>query len=129
MTPEELKAHLMAQAEAMIDDLLAHKPSVQDITLSDIEQLAIGSGRGFREAVLKSLAEDSSQSESREAVCCPVCGQTMHYKGKRGKDVVTEAGELRLERDYYCCPACQRGLFPLDQRWQSSESAYSPGCA
>ncbi len=112
MTPEELKAHLMAQAEAMIDELLARKPKVKDMTLRDIEQLAIGSGRDFREAVLKSLAEESSQGEAREARRCPECGQVMHYKGKRGKEVVTEAGEVHVERDYYYCPACQRGLFP-----------------
>jgi len=112
MTPAELKAYLMAQAEAMIDAVLARKPNTEDITLSDIEQLAIGGGRAFREAVLRSLAEDSSRSERREAVCCPECGRAMHYKGKRNKDVVTEAGELRVERDYYYCPACQHGLFP-----------------
>jgi uncharacterized protein with PIN domain len=112
MTPEEVKAHLMAQAEAMIDELLARKPQVEDITLGEIEQLAMESGRDFREAVLKSLAEESSQSEVREAMRCPACGQAMHYKGKRGKDVVTEAGEIHVERDYYYCPHCQRGLFP-----------------
>jgi uncharacterized protein with PIN domain len=112
MTPKELKAHLMAQAEAMIDELLARKPKAEDITLSEIEQLAIGRGQDFREAVLKSLAQESSQSETRQAVRCPECGQAMHYKGKRSKEVVTEAGEIHLERDYYYCPACQRGLFP-----------------
>jgi hypothetical protein len=112
VNPEELKAHLMAQAEAMIDELLARKPKVEDMTLSDIEQLAIGGGREFREAVLASLVEESSQSEAREAVRCPECGEGMHYKGKRGRDVVTEAGEAHVERDYYYCPHCQRGLFP-----------------
>lgn len=112
MTPDELKAHLMAQAEAMIDKMLARKPKTEDITLSDIEQLAIGGGRDFREAVLKSLAEESSQRETRETVRCPECGQALHYKGKRGKAVVTEAGEIHLDRDYYYCPGCQRGLFP-----------------
>lgn len=38
MIPEELKAHLMRQTEALIDDLLARKPTAEDITLSDIEQ-------------------------------------------------------------------------------------------
>lgn len=112
MTPEGLKAYLMAQAEAMIDELLARKPKVKDITLSDIEQLAIGGGQDFRDAVLKSLADESSQSETRDTLRCPECRQVMHYKGKRGKDVVTEAGEIHVERDYYYCPHCQRGLFP-----------------
>lgn len=112
MTPEELKAYLMAQAEAMIDDVLAQKPKAEAITLSEIEQLAMRGGRDFREAVLKSLVEESIQHETRAAVRCSECGQVMHYKGKRGKAVVTEAGEIQVERDYYYCPACQHGLFP-----------------
>lgn len=112
MTLEELKVHLMAQAEAMIDELLARKPQAEEITLSDIEQLAISSGQDFRDAVLKSLTEESSQSETRETRHCSECQRVMHYKGKRGRYVVTEAGEIYVERDYYYCPHCQRGLFP-----------------
>ena len=112
MTPEELKAQLMAQAAALIDEMLVRKPEAKGITLSEMEQVAIRGGQDFREAVLKGLVEESSQSEIREAVVCPECGQGMHYKGKRGKDVVTEAGEIHVERDYYYCPHCQCGLFP-----------------
>ncbi len=71
MTPEELKAYLMAQAEAMIDDMLARKPNAEDITLSDIEQLAIGGGREFREAVLKSLAAAAQPADRRDQVSPP----------------------------------------------------------
>jgi len=102
----------VAQAEAVIDELLARKPKAEDITLSEIERLAIGGGQDFREAVLKRLTEESCQSETRETMRCPECSQVMHYKGKRGKAVVTEAGEIHVERDYYYCPHCQRGLFP-----------------
>jgi hypothetical protein len=112
VTPEELKAHLMARAEETVDDLLARKPKAEDITLSEIEQLALKGGKAFREAVLASLVGESAREEERAGVPCPECGQAMHYKGKRGKDVVTEAGEVRVERDYYYCAHCQRGLFP-----------------
>lgn len=112
MTPEELKAHLMAKAEEAVEDLLVRKPKAEDITLSDIEQLALKGGKDFREAVLESLVTESTQEEERAVVPCPWCGQAMHYKGKRPKDVVTGAGEVRVERDYYYCADCQRGLFP-----------------
>jgi uncharacterized protein with PIN domain len=67
---------------------------------------------GAASGIGRSLAEESSQSQTREAMRCPACGGQMHYKGQRGRDVVTEAGEVHVERDYYYCPACRRGLFP-----------------
>jgi NADH pyrophosphatase NudC (nudix superfamily) len=112
MTPEELKAHLMAEAEKGIEVLLGRKPKVEDITLSDIEQLAVQGGMNFREAVLASLVEESVGESQREERGCPQCGQTMQYKGQRMKDVVTEAGEVRVERAYYYCEHCRRGVFP-----------------
>jgi uncharacterized protein with PIN domain len=112
MTPEKLKAHLMAEAEKAIEALLARKPKAEDITLSEIEELAVQSGTNFREAVLVSLVAESGGESQRDARPCPQCGQAMHYKGKRTKDVVTEAGEVRVERDYYYCVHCRRGVFP-----------------
>jgi len=112
MTPEELKAHLMAEAEKAIEALIARKPKAEDITLSEIEQLAVQGGTNFREAVLASLVAESVGESKRDARECPHCGQAMHYKGQRTKDVVTEAGEVRVERDYYYCTHCRRGVFP-----------------
>jgi hypothetical protein len=112
MIPEELKAHLMAEAEKAIETLLARKPKAEDITLSDIERLAVQGGTNFREAVLASLVSESSAAGTAAEHTCPHCGQTMHYKGRRAKDVVTEAGEVRVERDYYYCAHCRRGVFP-----------------
>src|SRR5512133_2151423 len=111
MTPEELKAHLMTKAEKAIEALLARKPKAEDITLSEIEQLAVQGGTNFREAVLASLVGESAAAGEVDEHSCPDCGQTMHYKGKRPKNVVTEAGEVRVERDYYYCVDCRQGVF------------------
>jgi hypothetical protein len=109
---DELKARLMAEAEATIDKILANKPVGEDITLSEIEQLAMSGGKAFREAVLGNLVEEGQAGRAKEAVNCPQCGASMHYKGKRTKPLVTEAGEVRVERDYYYCAACKQGVFP-----------------
>jgi uncharacterized protein with PIN domain len=108
---EELKTRLMAEAEAAMDDLLARKPEAAEIKLRDIEQLAIGSSQDFREAVLEQLVKDS-QDEALEVMNCPQCGQRMHDKGQRAKTLITEAGEVRVERTYYYCAACKHGVFP-----------------
>ena len=112
MNQDDLKARLMAEAEAAIDKILANKPAGEDITLSEIEQLALSGGKDFREAVLGHLVEEGQAGVNREAINCPGCGAAMHYKGKRTKPLVTEAGEVRVERDYYYCAACKRGVFP-----------------
>lgn len=112
MNRDELKARLMAEAEAAIDKILANKPAGEDITLSEIEQLALSGGKDFREAVLGHLVEEGQAGADRQAINCPECGAPMHYKGKRTKPLVTEAGEVSVERDYYYCAACKRGVFP-----------------
>lgn len=112
MNQDELKARLMAEAETAIDKILANKPASEDITLSEIEQLALRGGKDFREAVLESLVEEGQDVPPSEAVNCPQCGTTMHYKGKRSKTLVTEAGEVSVERDYYYCAGCKHGVFP-----------------
>lgn len=112
MNQDELKARLMAEAEAAIDKVLANKPASEDIKLSEIEQLALSGGKDFREAVLGNLVKEGEAGDEREAINCPGCEAPMHYKGKRTKPLVTEAGEVRVERDYYYCAACKRGVFP-----------------
>lgn len=112
MNPNELKARLMAEAESAIDKILANKPAGEDITLSDIEQLALSGGKEFREAVLENLVAEGQDTQRKEALSCPQCGSNMHYKGKRTKSIVTEAGEVSVERDYYYCAGCKHGVFP-----------------
>jgi len=109
---DELKASLMAEAEAAIDKILAEKPASEDITLSEIEQLALSGGKDFREAVLRNLVAEGQAERGEEARYCERCGGKLHYKGKRSKNLVTEAGEVKVERDYYYCPECQEGFFP-----------------
>lgn len=112
MNQDELKARMMAEAEAAIDKILANKPAGEDITLSEIERLAVRGGKDFRAAVLEGLVEEGQAAPPSEAVSCPQCGANMHYKGKRTKTLVTEAGEVSVERDYYYCAGCRQGVFP-----------------
>jgi hypothetical protein len=100
MSTDELKAKLMTQAEAVIDEILAKKKPVEQMSLRDIVALALESGQQLEEAVLKTLSNEQPDTAS-SAVVCAQCGGRLHAKGKRGRDVVTAAGELRFEREYY----------------------------
>jgi len=111
MNKEELKAKLLAEAEASIERMLGRKGYDEQMTLREIVALAHESGRQIEEAVLEALSQE--QAEGRQSVMlCEQCGRRMQRKGKRGRAVVTSAGETRLERDYYYCAHCKVGRFP-----------------
>jgi uncharacterized protein with PIN domain len=108
---EELKARLMAEAEAAIEKLLAERVAPAQASLADIERVALLVGQQMEEAMASALAAESAL-ELPPWPTCPKCGQKMLNKGRRGRRVVTRAGEVAVERTYYYCPTCHEGFFP-----------------
>ena len=108
----ELKARLLAQAEAAIDELLAEKKAPEVASLADIEQVALQAGQRLEEAITTELLEASGQALTASWPTCPTCGKRLLAKGKRPRRVVTEAGEAVILRDYYYCRHCRTGIFP-----------------
>ena len=108
----ELKARLMAKAESVIDELLARKKSPAEATLTDIEQAVLVAGQRLERVLTDELLAASAAELAAPWPTCPECGQRMQAKGKRRRRVVTETGEVTLEREYYHCAACGAGLFP-----------------
>ena len=107
---EELKEQIKKQADALIEALLASKKPAGQNSLQDLERLAIKAGQGFEEQVLHYLAEEESQAG--EELVCEEWRRRMRSRGKRKRQVVTEAGEWEIERRYYLCPGCGKQLFP-----------------
>ena len=107
---EKLKDQMMVQAEAAIEALLVERAKRGELDLSDIEQLVREAGQRVMQGLTGDLAE--AEAATKEKAQCPECGQELHYKGKRARDLVTETGEVRLERGYYYCPSCRKGIFP-----------------
>lgn len=122
-----LKARLMAEAEEAIDKLLAGRSDKEGLKLSDIEQLVRTAGQRVMEQFTQELVEEEGQR--RDDRICPECGRKMRAKGRKTRHLVTETGEVVLNRVYYYCRSCRQGFFPLDRRWDLNESAYSPGIA
>src|SRR5262249_7236112 len=46
---------------------------------------------------------------------CP-CGRRLWHKGTAGRNVLTAAGDIRLQRLYCVCPGCGTSRYPLDGR-------------
>jgi len=105
---EDLKAKLLAQAEAAIDKLLADERLNEKMTLSDIEGVIGVSEADFRQGVLEEML--AMQQETTKV--CPLCGNTLRNKGKHKKRVVSLRGESDIERSYYQCAGCGKGYFP-----------------
>ena len=112
MTDEELRARLLAEAEKAINDMLAETPMVKEMTLSDIERWVLRTGQQVQARMLTELAQASRGGQSAEAPLCERCGSRMQRRGTRPRQVITQAGEMTLERGYYVCPGCGASLFP-----------------
>src|SRR5687768_6755079 len=107
---EELRERLKKQADELIEAIVANKKPAGQNSLQDLERLAIQAGQGFEERVLDYLAQEESQAEVEPG--CEDCGRRMRSRGKRKRQLVSEAGEIQIERRYYVCPKCGKTAFP-----------------
>lgn len=105
---EELKAKLVAKAEAAIEALVQDVGLHEHMTLSEIEQMVGQPEAAFRQAVLDELLVVQQSKPSN----CPLCGGKLENKGKRRRHVVSLRGEAEIERCYYQCQTCDQGYFP-----------------
>jgi NADH pyrophosphatase NudC (nudix superfamily) len=105
---EELRASLVAQAEAAIDKMLSDERLNEQMTLSDIEAVVGVSEADFRQRALEAIIAVQQAS----ARTCPLCGSQLRNKGKRKKRIVSLRGETDVERTYYQCETCRKGYFP-----------------
>lgn len=109
---DDLKDQLMSEIEGTIAKMLAECPAADQITLSDMERLVSQAGREIQNQVLQRLVETKQAREEKDRPACPQCQQPMTYKGQQRRRVVTEDGEIEVERAYYYCATCREGLFP-----------------
>jgi hypothetical protein len=107
---DELKAKLMAQAEAAINRMMAARAKKARLTITDIERLARSVGEEVMGEISQRLTEAESQPSGTHE--CPTCGQKMKDKGMKGRDLITEAGDVWVERRYYYCEHCRSGISP-----------------
>ena len=70
---QDLKAQMMAEAEEVIDNLLAGAGEKESLMLSDIERLVWTAGQRMMERLTQDLVE--AEAEVEEIGTCPECGQ------------------------------------------------------
>lgn len=105
---DELRAKLLVEAEASIEKMLSDERMSKQMTLSEIEDVIGELESDFRQGV---LGEVMGEQES-ETKHCSDCGGKLRNKGKQSKRLVTLRGETDIERNYYQCEVCGKGIFP-----------------
>ena len=105
-----LKAKVMQEMEARLERKFERLKGRGELDLSEIEELALEMERELGQVLTQALVE--TQSAKGKGVMCPVCQQTMTYKGKKVRHLRTRSGEVEAERPYYYCSHCHSGHFP-----------------
>lgn len=105
---DELKAKLLAEAEESIDQMLSDGRVSDQMTMTEIEDVIGEMEQDLRQRVLREVMGEQED----KSVKCPECGGKLRNKGKHSKQIVSLRGETKLERTYYQCTDCGKGLFP-----------------
>lgn len=85
-------------------------------TLTEIEEAGEAATAKLQARLIRDLAQDMGEAVVAPAdqPDCPDCGARLKRRGRRERLVVVaqQPQPLRLERDYFVCPACGAGLSP-----------------
>ena len=111
-TRSQLRAELMAEMEALIDECLDWHESAEAPDLMEIEEKVLRLRKRVGERVAEVMVEDQEMRQPVGEVRCPRCGREMRYVGQKEVTVESRVGQLKVKRGYYYCDHCGSGFFP-----------------
>ncbi len=109
---KKIKKELMTEAAIMIDELLEWDKKNNAPTMTEIEDIVLELRKRMSEKMAQALVRNQEQKQPVPGPVCSKCGKEMRYKGQKGNEVESRAGQIRVERGYYYCPKCKQGNFP-----------------
>ena len=109
---EEMKAGLMKEAEAVIDELLDWHLEIEKPNLTQVEGKVLELRQRMSEQMSETVIENQEAVRPVPGPGCAGCGAEMRYKGMKENTVSSWVGELKLVRGYFYCAQCGTGLFP-----------------
>ena len=111
-TREQMKAELMAEAQAVIEELVAWERQAGAPNLTELEDKVLALRQRLGKRLLEAVIEDQEARQPAAPPKCPTCGEEMRYKGQKETAIESRLGGLAVERGYYYCARCESGLFP-----------------
>ena len=108
----EMKAELLAKAEARIDELLDWADENTTPTLTDIEEIVLKVRKELGRELAQAVIDEQESVQPVPGPICPRCGKEMHVKGRKGKGIESRLGLVEMRRQYYYCEHCRQGSFP-----------------
>jgi uncharacterized protein with PIN domain len=111
-TREQIRAQLRAEAEAAIEKVLAWQDETPTPNMRQIEDQILQVREQFGQDLAETILQVQDATQLVEAPACPECGQRMQYKDQKSTEAETRIGIIRMNRAYYYCSYCRRGLFP-----------------
>lgn len=111
-TAEEIKAELIAEAHAAIEELVTWEREAGAPDLTALEDKVLAVRQRFGQRLLAVLIEDQAVRQPAAPPPCMTCGTEMRYKGQKGTVIESRVGGLEIARGYYYCARCGSGVFP-----------------
>src|SRR6266849_2795789 len=108
LTRAQRKAEMLADAEELIEQMLDWTEQTQRPNLTQIETIVLELRRQFGKALAEDAIAVQASAQPVVAPKCSQCGAPMQSKGGKDKTVVSQVGELHLDRTHYYCPRCER---------------------
>lgn len=108
---ERLQGQFMVKAGQIFEQAMV-RGSETELDLSQIEAVVGELKFELTSLLVESMVEVQAKRQGGPGPACGECGQEMHYKGVKRREVVTTQGEIELSRGYYYCERCHRGFFP-----------------
>lgn len=111
----EVKAEMLALAEARIEELLVWREKTERPTLSAIEGMVLRIREEMSIQLTEAVIQQAEQERLVSGARCPDCGQGMSYKDSHPLEVGSWVGEIKIERGYDYCAECKQGFFSSGQ--------------
>ena len=111
-TEEQIKAELMAEAQAAIEELVSWEREAGAPDLTTLEEKVLAVRQRLGQRLLEVLIEDQEARQPAAPPQCATCGAAMRYKGQKGTAIESRVGGIQVTRGYYYCAHCESGLFP-----------------
>lgn len=107
---EEKRESFGEKAEAMHQRLQEWRRAHPAATFDEIAERASQERKVLMGGLLSELVIDMSAVEFDPH--CPECEGPLQNKGRKRREIVHREGQVQVERNYYYCPTCKRGVFP-----------------